>query len=243
MHIGKPFIYEPRDYAVTAAEAADLVTYEGADDHLFRVNPAHQSPALTRMRALVSDLGLGAQDGEAFLMQRAVLLALDAADKGRYGVGAILARVHGEVSHIVESAMNERVKDSPHEYLGHAETQLVQKATSYMQRQRDRTHDVAAVNLCPCPGCMGLMVDAHWQTVLIGSIDPKVGTAFLRDLPQQYALGDARKQVFEKRKLEYRFPVIEDEDLRNILLTASWDVFHATRTRVHQALHKTELKE
>lgn len=243
MHIGKPFIYEPREYAVTATEAADLVTHEGADDHQFRVNPQHQSPSLTRMRELVADLGLGTQDGEAFLMQRAVLLALDAADQGRYGVGALLARVHSDIAHIVESAINERVKGGPYEYTGHAEMRLVDKSTPYMQRQRDRTHDVAAVNLCPCPGCMGHMVDAHWQTVLIGSIDPRVGAAFLRDLTQRYALGDARQQVFEARNLEYRFPRIEDEDLRSILLTASWDVFHATRKGVHKTLHRSDLQE
>lgn len=229
--------------AVTASEAADLVTHQGKNCHDFGVNPLHQSASVSDIAQIVTELGLAPEDGDAYLMQQCLMEAIASAVKGRYGVGAILASTRTGVMEMIETAQNEREKGQPFQYLGHAETQLVLKSTEYLQRDIDHSKDIAAVNLCPCPGCFGLMVDAHYPTVLVGSVDPMVGAAFLKGEPLRYALGDARRQVMDDKKLLYRFPEIKDADLRDILLTASWDIFHATRSKVHKKVHDGELQE
>ncbi len=175
----EPFIYGLRHMRVSAGQAADLVHF-GANCHDFSVNPLHQSPDVASLRDMILELDLKPGDGEAFLMQQCLREALESAMKGRYGVGAILAATRGDVMKVVKTAQNERQKGQKHEFMGHAETRLVQKATKFLQNGNDHSGGIAAVNLCPCPGCLGLMVDAHFPTVLVGSIDPEVGAAFLK---------------------------------------------------------------
>lgn len=243
MRTPQPFLYEPKGYPVTAAEAADLVTHEGAHCHQFDVNPDYESPDLALLQAMADALRLQPEDGESWLLLRTINEALDAARQGRYGVAAILGTTRRGVIDVLECARNQRVKGNPDEFIGHAEVQLVKRATPYLQSGADHSQDLACVNLCPCPGCFGHMIDAHFPTVVIGTIDPHVGAAFLKGERLELAAGRARKQVMEKRGLVYRFPHIPDSQLRDTLLTLSWDAFHATRKVTHRALHQVELKE
>lgn len=238
----EPFVYEPRHMRVSASQAADLVS-TGANCHEFVVNSIHVSPDVASLRDMITGLGLQTGDGEAFLMQQCLQEALESAVQGRYGVGAILAAKRRGVMKIMKKAQNERKKGQQHEFMGHAETRLVDKSTKFLQNGKDHTGDIAAVNLCPCPGCLGLMVDAHFPTVLVGSIDPEVGAAFLKGKDLQKALGKPRMQIMQDKPLLYRFPEIADLQLREMILTLCWDIFHTTRSKVHKNLHGLQLRE
>lgn len=239
----KPFIFEKTGIHVTSAEAAELVQADGADCHDFAVNPVHESPNLQTLRTMMEDFRLTSSDGDSFILYNAIEQALIAAEKGRYGVGSVLATTRSHSIGILERAMNEREKGGKYEFTGHAEMRLVDQATPYLQKNIDHSHDVAGVNLCPCPGCFSHMIDAHIRRVVVGSIDPKVGAAFLKEEKLRYAIGEPRTQVIADRKLVYEFPNIPDEQLRADLLSISWEVFHTTRKKVHSTMHNGLLKE
>lgn len=243
MNTPKPFIYEPKGYTVSVNDVRDLVRH-GSHCHKFRVNPRHEGPSHDRLSGIIHDLDFSAEDGDAFLLQEALKEALSAADQGRYGVGAVLAHSRDDMLNIVARARNERIKGQKHEFTGHAEMRLVDTSTKYLQRKEiDHKKDIAGVNLCPCPGCFGHMIDAHYPEVVIGSIDPHVGAAFLKGRNLEIAAGDARAQVKKDRGLVYRLADIEDEKLYALLSNASWDVFHMTRKKVHTAVHAGRLTE
>ncbi len=211
---------------------------------MFTVNGDHISPDIASLHSMVGELQLCPADGEAYLVQECVSEALAAATQGRYGVAAVLSSVREGSRKILHKARNERFTGSTYQFTGHAEMRLVDMATPYLQdTTADHESDLSCVNLCPCPGCFGHMLDAHLSPVLVGSIDPQVGAAFLRGDKLQYAAGMPRKQVMEERKFIYRFPEIADPKLRNLLLSLSWEVFHATRKQVHRAVHGVTLRE
>lgn len=243
MHSSEPFLYEPRNIYVTGAQAADLVTHEGADDHDFLVNPLHESPDVLSLFAMLLELKPHLPNAEAHLLFQCIADALLAAGSGVYGVAAILAAHHDGIMKVVETALNQREHGNRHEFTGHAEMRLIDKATPYLQARLDHSNDVACVNLCPCPGCFGHMIDAHFPKVIIGSIDPQVGAAFLRGQKLQYAAGAPRMQVIADRGLTYSFPNIPDQDIRSRLMTLAWEAFHTTRQKVHQNEHAGTLRE
>jgi hypothetical protein len=88
------------------------------------------------------------------------------------------------------------------------------------------------------------MIDTHHERVVVGSIDPQVGVAFIKDRDYlSRILGSPRLQVLEKGDFQYVFPDIKDEQLLADMHTLSWDVFHSTRKRVHKQEHGSNLQE
>lgn len=237
------FIYEPRRFRLSAQRAAEMIIHHDANCHDFRVNGAHETPSIRSIRSRLNALKLEPSDGEAFLLQESIREAVEAAVNGRYGVGAVLASSKNGKSDIIQRARNERYKGGKYEFTGHAEMRLVDQSTPYLQSPGNHKDDVACVNLCPCPGCFGHMIDTHVPTTIIGSIDPQVGAAFLKNEKLRYAVGRPREQVIADRNLEYRFPDIQDSKLRGELMTLSWEVFHTTRSQVHKKAHGGELQE
>lgn len=238
------FRFEPRQLLVSATDAADLVTNEGASCHDFTVNPNHQTPPLDKLRSMFDEIPSDPQKTEAYLLQECIRGAFEAVQNGGYGVAAILATTRNQTTSIIERAQNARIKGHRHQFIGHAEMRLVDQITPYLQQSNvDHSKDVACANLCPCPGCFNHLVDTHIPTVLIGTIDPEVGAAFLRGKELHAAVGKPRAQVMKDKELRYRFPDIADKEIRDILLTLSWEVFHATRSLVHKREHGDQLKE
>lgn len=238
-----PFIYRPTDKKVTAVEAMDLVRDNGANCHQFDVNPDDVSPDVASIAAQIDELSSAPADGsEAALAIRTLQEAILSVQRRAYGVASVLARPRGNMWDVVTVAHNHRVRNDPREYTGHAETCMVQDATPYLQ-QHGPQGLTAFVNLCPCPGCMGPLIDAHIKTVLVGTVDPRVGAAFGKGENLEWAVGIARKQVLEKLGLVYRAPDIADEQLRARIHLLCWDVFHATRGEVHRREHGSTLHE
>jgi tRNA(Arg) A34 adenosine deaminase TadA len=240
---GEVFIYEPSNMPVSAAQAADLVTHEDASCRNFIINPNYQPRTLDQVRGIHMEMKNASPESEAQLLSEAIELALKSADKGGYGVGALLATIRDEAHHILIQAENTRIHGHTHQFIGHAEMRLVDQSTEYLQSPADHSHDKAVVNLCPCPGCFNHLVDTHIPTVIIGTVDPQVGAAFLKGRDLDIAVGNPRAQVIEHKNLEYRFPEITDENVRAILLDLSWSVFHATRGLVHKKHHEGDLKQ
>lgn len=162
-------------------------------------------------------------------MLRVLREAVEAGNKGAYGVAAVLANTRGGLMSFIHSAQNGRIKGGEDEYTGHAETLLVRGATQYLQSGLDHKHIIAAANLCPCPGCMGPLIDSHIPKFIVGSIDPEVGAAFLQGEALRYAVGAPRQQVIKNCGLKYRFPHIPDKQTRDLILALCWHVFHTTR--------------
>jgi len=228
MKAPKPFIFEPSDSLVTASQAADLVTEEGANCHDFRINHDHRVPDLENLKKELLDLRLIPEDGEAYLLYQCLCESIDAAEHGSYGIAAILAKVRSDSIQIIEKAQNARGRDSENPFFDHAEMRLIHQATPYLQT-KDRFPDTLCVNLSPCPACIGHVVSARMHEVLIGSIDPEVGAGFLKGQNLRYALGAARARRVEDEEHVYRFPSISDKELREELLRLSWEIFHTSK--------------
>jgi tRNA(Arg) A34 adenosine deaminase TadA len=193
--------------------------------------------------AMIDELQLPDDGSEAYLAQVCLQEAMASVRRRAYGVASVLAKNEGASWQVIAKEQNHRTRHDPLEYIGHAETCMVRAGTPYIQ-QHGAADLTAFVNLCPCPGCMGPLIDSHIQTVLIGTVDPRVGAAFARTEEQKdWAWGIARRQVMEKLNLVYRAPNIADEHLRARIHLLCWDVFHATRGEVHRREHGGELKE
>ncbi|HRH93016.1 MAG TPA: deaminase [Candidatus Peribacteria bacterium] len=239
-----PFIHRPSGLAVPAHVAMDMVTYEGAHCHQFDVNGKDAIPDVETVAKMIEELALKNDGSEAYLAYFTLQEAMASVRRKAYGVASTLAKDNPAAPwDIIAVGQNHRTRGDPREYMGHAETCMVQDATPY--RQKNGPDGLAAfVNLCPCPGCMGPLIDAHIKTVLIGTVDPRVGAAFARTEEQkEWAWGVARMQVVEKMKLVYRAPNIADNHLRARIHLLCWDVFHATRGEVHKREHGSALKE
>lgn len=240
----QPFIYRPKRRRVTAAQAMDLVRDNKGHCHQFDVNPKDVVPTVEDIAAQIRELStLPADESEAALAIATLHEAMKSVQRKAYGVASILAKQQTGQWDIVTVGHNHRVRNDPREYTGHAETCMVQDATPYLQAH-GANGLTAFVNLCPCPGCMGPLIDAHIKTVLIGTIDPRVGVAFAQTKQQkEWGWGVARMQVVEKLGLIHRAPNIGDEQLRALIHLLCWDVFHATRGEVHRREHGSVLEE
>jgi tRNA(Arg) A34 adenosine deaminase TadA len=239
----QPFIYRPRRKKVTAAQAMDLVRDKAANCHQFDVNPHDAPPSVDSIAAQITELSESPQDdSEAALAIATLQEAMQPVQRKAYGVASLLAKPEAGAWNVITVGQNHRVRHDPREYTGHAETCMVQDATQYLQQHGPKGL-TAFVNLCPCPGCMGPLIDAHIETVLIGTIDPRVGAAFGKGMNLEWAVGIARQQVMEKLSLIYRAPNIADAQLRARIHLLCWDVFHATRGEVHRREHGSTLVE
>lgn len=227
---------------VRADEAMDLVL-DGANCHQFDVNKADVAPDVDTLAKLIDELALTNDGSEAYLAYATLQEAMGSVRRKAYGVASLLGK-HSPDGRwgIIANAQNHRTHGDPREYLGHAETCMVQAATPYLQ-EHGPAGLTAFVNLCPCPGCMGPLIDAHIKTVLIGTVDPRVGAAFGTGENMEWAVGVARQQVIEKFGLIYRAPHIADRYLRARIHLLCWDVFHATRGEVHKREHGSKLVE
>ncbi|MDP6986873.1 MAG: tRNA adenosine(34) deaminase TadA [Phycisphaerales bacterium] len=102
------------------------------------------------------------------MMQRALALAAEAADRGDIPVGAVVYR--GD--EILGEGANRREVD--HDPTGHAEIVAMREAGKRLGSWR--LHDCAmAVTLEPCAMCAGAMVNARLQRVVWGADDAKAG--------------------------------------------------------------------
>lgn len=123
------------------------------------------------------------------MMQRALVLARQAAAKGEVPVGAVVYR--GDTI-LAEAANNREHTRDP---VGHAELLAMQQAGRSIGDWR-LTDCSLAVTLEPCPMCAGAMVNARVSRVIYGAADPKAGACeSLYDIPRDSRLNH-RVEVF-----------------------------------------------
>lgn len=122
------------------------------------------APALSR----AEDAARRITDVDHRMMQRALVLAADAAAEGEVPVGAVVYR--GE--EIVAEGWNEREATS--DPTAHAELLAMRRAGQALGAWRLNDCSLA-VTLEPCPMCAGAMVNARLGRVVYGARDPKAG--------------------------------------------------------------------
>jgi tRNA(adenine34) deaminase len=102
------------------------------------------------------------------MMERAIVLARQAAARGEVPVGAVVYRGH---ELLAEAANNRESSADP---TGHAEVVALRLAGERMGAWRLEGCSVA-VTLEPCPMCAGAMVNARVGRLVYGATDPKAG--------------------------------------------------------------------
>ncbi len=102
------------------------------------------------------------------MMERAIVLAAQAAEQGEVPVGAVVYKG----SRIIAEAANNR--EHTGDPVGHAELLAMSKAGRIMGDWR-LTDCSLAVTLEPCPMCAGAMVNARLGRIIYGTDDPKAG--------------------------------------------------------------------
>ena len=101
-------------------------------------------------------------------MQRALVLAAEAADAGEVPIAAVVYR---GVDILAEAANDREASADP---VGHAELRALSAAGKALGHWRLNDCSMA-VTLEPCPMCAGAMVNARLGRVLYGADDPKAG--------------------------------------------------------------------
>jgi len=102
------------------------------------------------------------------MMQRAIKLAGEAAERGEIPVGAVIY----DAEEIVAEGCNRREEDS--DPTGHAE--IVALRAAGLDRSSWRLTDCSmAVTLEPCPMCAGALVNARLGRLVFGAWDEKAG--------------------------------------------------------------------
>lgn len=108
------------------------------------------------------------QDHDLEMMERAIVLARQAAANGEVPVGAVVYRGH----ELLAEASNNR--ESSADPTGHAEVVALRLAGERIRGWRLEECSVA-VTLEPCPMCAGAMVNARVGRLVYGAADPKAG--------------------------------------------------------------------
>lgn len=117
---------------------------------------------------LVTGTHPGLAEVDIRMMQRAIVLARQAADQDEVPVGAVVYR-GDEI--IAEAANNREASGDP---VGHAELLAVSKAGRVLGDWRLSGCSVA-ITLEPCCMCAGAMINARVDRVIYGAADPKAG--------------------------------------------------------------------
>ena len=102
-------------------------------------------------------------------MQKALLLAAQAADEGEVPVGAVIVR-NGEIIACGRNRREER-KNA----LCHAEIEAINNACAALGGWRLFDCDLY-VTLEPCPMCAGAVINARLRRVIYGASDKKAGS-------------------------------------------------------------------
>lgn len=110
----------------------------------------------------------GVTSVDTMMMERALVLAGEAAQRGEVPVGAVVYR--GDV--VLAEASNNR--ESSADPTGHAEIVALREAGRKNGDWRLQDCSVA-VTLEPCPMCAGAMVNARVSRLIYGATDPKGG--------------------------------------------------------------------
>ena len=105
---------------------------------------------------------------DLLMMDRAVILAMEAARDNEVPVGAVIYNQDGIIA---EAANNREASGDPS---GHAEVVAIRRAGRKLDRWRLSDCSLA-VTLEPCPMCAGALVNARLGRVIYGVDDPKAG--------------------------------------------------------------------
>lgn len=135
------------------------------------------------------------QDFDVEIMNRALILAENAAAIGEVPVGAIVTcddRVISEAFNLKESTQNP---------IGHAEVLAIQAAAKAKNNWR-LSDCTLYVTLEPCILCVGAITQSRIGRVVYGTPDPKAGAI------------ESVYQIFQDRKLNH-FPVVSAGVLQN----------------------------
>lgn len=123
-------------------------------------------------------------------MQRALLLAVEAADASEIPVGAVVLDSRG---HIVAEGRNSR--EQTHDPTGHAEIEALRSAAASSGSWNLEGHTLV-VTLEPCLMCAGAILQARVGRVVFGAWDDKAGAA------------GSMYDVLRDRRLPYRAEVV-----------------------------------
>jgi len=145
------------------------------------------------------------------MMERAILLARQAAAQGEVPVGAVVYRGN----QIIAEGFN--LRENSRDPVAHAELLAISRAGRALKEWR-LTDCSLAVTLEPCPMCAGALVNARLGRVLYGARDPKAGACHsLYRIPTDKRLnhsvetipdvlgvrcGDLLREFFQKRRDE-----------------------------------------
>ncbi len=104
------------------------------------------------------------------MMQRALVLASEAAAIGEVPVGAVVYET--STGNVLSKAFNRRETDR--DPAAHAEHIAIRQAAKAIGDWR-LNHCTVVVTLEPCPMCAGLIVNARVGRLVYGTTDPKAG--------------------------------------------------------------------
>ncbi len=105
---------------------------------------------------------------DVFWMERALVLAQQAAEKGEVPVGAVVIKE----GNLVAAAHN--LREQSGNPVAHAEMLAIQSASKKLGNWR-LTETTLYVTLEPCPMCAGAIILARIPRVVFGATDPKSG--------------------------------------------------------------------
>ena len=143
---------------------------------------------MTRWR-LATSVGDDLSPFDILMMERALRLAREAADRDEVPVGAVIYR--GETI-IAEAANNREASKDP---AGHAELLAISEAGRKLGQWRLNDCTLACT-LEPCPMCAGAMVNARLGRLIYGTHDPKGGAV------------DSLYELLTDGKLNHRVEVV-----------------------------------
>ncbi len=107
---------------------------------------------------------------DRYWMERALVLAQQAAEKGEVPVGAVVVKE----GNLVATAHN--LREQSGNPVAHAEMLAIQAAAEKIGNWR-LTETTLYVTLEPCPMCAGAIILARITRVVFGATDPKSGAA------------------------------------------------------------------
>lgn len=102
------------------------------------------------------------------MMERAIQLAMAAADQGEVPIAAVIYKGN----ELVAEGWNRRETD--HDASAHAEIVAIREAGRKLGQWRLNGHSIA-VTLEPCPMCAGALVNSRIDRLIYGAHDPKAG--------------------------------------------------------------------
>ncbi len=102
-------------------------------------------------------------------MQKALLLAQEAADCGEVPIGAVIVK-DGEII-----ATGRNMREEKQNALSHAEIEAINNACKALHSWRLDGCEMY-VTLEPCPMCAGAIINARISTLIFGAYDAKMGS-------------------------------------------------------------------